>query len=110
MSAGDGDDETAVAVAAETEAEAEARRRMVLVPVAIAGGQLGVGLLTVAIGGVYDYLGSTPGWIVVAGLVLMGGPGIVWALIQARSILAGGGLVNIAAPGKERGEKEQQRR
>ena len=100
----DDEDETGVVVEVD-DGHAEARRRMVLVPFAIAGGQLGVGLLTVAIGGVYDYFGSTPGWIVVAGLVLMGGPGIVWALIQAKSVLAGGGLVGIDAPGRRAGKE-----
>ena len=81
------------------------RRRVLLVPAAIGVGQLGVGLITMAVGGLYDYFGRAPGWIVVAGLVLMGGPGIVWALIQAKSVLAGGGLVGIDAPGRRAGKE-----
>lgn len=62
-------------------------------PAVIGGSQLGVGLVVLAVGLYYDWLGKPPGMITVAALVLMGGPGFVWAIgVARRDAVAGRAL------------------
>ena len=71
--------------------------KSVAVPATIGGGQLLVGILILAVGMAYDWWARDAGLIVYGALILMGGPGFVVALVQARSILATGKIVSLDA-------------
>lgn len=62
-------------------------------PAAVAGGQLGVGLVVLAVGVWYDWIERPPGLLTIAALVFLGGPGFALALREAqrpRAFLRGG--------------------
>lgn len=70
-----------------SESEGKKRSADVRGPLAQAAGQALVGLLVVAIGVGYDWWQREPGWLVLAGLILMGGPGLVVALVRAKGLV-----------------------
>lgn len=72
-----------------SESEGKKRSADVRGLLAQAGGQFLVGLILIAVGGLYDWWGHDPGWFAVAGaLVLMGAPGVAVSIFRAK-----GGLV-----------------
>lgn len=83
----------------EDEVKAEVRGS-VRAPTVIAVGQLGVGLVVLAVGIGYDWWEREPGLVTLAGLTLLAGPGFLVAYLRARAIQAGK-IVHIPARLKE---------